>query len=72
MVVLFGKDKEEQDMPVKLIAALRPDIHFKGGDYTIDQLPEAKVVHSYGGKVEIMPLVEGKSTTNIIGKMGKG
>jgi len=40
----------------------------KGGDYTIDQLPEAKVVQNYGGEVEIMPLYDGYSTTNIIKK----
>jgi bifunctional ADP-heptose synthase (sugar kinase/adenylyltransferase) len=40
----------------------------KGGDYKIDQLPEGKVVLSYGGQVDIMPLYEGYSTTNIINK----
>ncbi len=68
MVVIFGKSEDEQDMPVSLISALRPDIHFKGGDYTIDQLPEAKAVLSYGGSVKIMSLEEGHSTTDMIAR----
>lgn len=68
MVVFFGGGKDEKDMPIKIIETLKPDIHFKGGDYTVDQLPEAKTILSYGGKVEIMPLEEGKSTTAIINR----
>ncbi len=72
LVVLFGDEETEKDMPVRLLETLRPDIHFKGGDYRIEQLPEAATVMSYGGKVEIMPLLEGKSTTLIIEKMKEG
>jgi D-beta-D-heptose 7-phosphate kinase/D-beta-D-heptose 1-phosphate adenosyltransferase len=72
MVVFFGAEKEGEDnTPCNLIEALKPDIFMKGGDYTIDQLPEAKVVQSYRGQVEIMPLYEGYSTTNIIEKSKK-
>jgi len=38
----------------------------KGGDYTLDELPEAKIAESYGGKVTILPLIPGHSTTRII------
>ncbi len=70
MVVLFGADKAGDDnTPCALIEQIKPDIFVKGGDYTIDQLPEAKVVHSYGGEVEVLSLFEGYSTTNIIKKM---
>ncbi len=69
MVILFGSQKAEDDKPVMLIERLKPDIYFKGGDYTIQQLPEAPVVKAYGGEVEIMPLSEGHSTTATIKKM---
>lgn len=69
MVVFFGAEEEGQDnTPCELVGDLKPDILMKGGDYTIDQLPEGQVVLSYGGAVEIMPLYEGYSTTNIIKK----
>ena len=63
-VILFGEQTAEN-----LIAELQPDIYVKGGDYTLDTLPEAKIVQSYGGRVEIVNLVAGKSTTNIIKKI---
>lgn len=52
--------------PEATIEALRPDIHVKGGDYTEDQLPEAAAVRRCGGRVVIMPLTEGRSTTRLI------
>ena len=52
--------------PIALIEAIRPDVHVKGGDYRAEDLPEAEVVTRYGGRVEIMGLVEGRSTTNIV------
>lgn len=52
--------------PDRLIAQVRPDIHAKGGDYRVEDLPEAEVVRAGGGRVEILPLVEGRSTTNIV------
>ena len=69
LVVLFGDDDGDNDMPCQIIDTLRPDVIFKGGDYTEDQLPEAKIARAYGGDVVIMSLVEGRSTTNIIQKM---
>ena len=68
-VVYFGAEEVNQDnTPSEVVGYLQPDVFMKGGDYTIDQLPEGQVVLSYGGKVEIMPLYEGYSTTNIIEK----
>lgn len=52
-----------------LIAKVKPDIYVKGGDYTLETLPEAKIVQSYGGRVEFVNLVAGKSTSNIIKKI---
>ena len=66
-VVLFGEQTAE-----KLIAKVKPDVYVKGGDYTLDTLPEAKIVMSYGGKVEFVNMVEGRSTTNVIQKIKQG
>ena len=65
-VVLFGEQTAEA-----VIAEVKPDIYVKGGDYTLDTLPEAKIVQSYGGKVAFIDMVEGRSTTNIINKIKK-
>lgn len=56
----------DEDTPVELIEVLKPNVHIKGGDYTKETLIETEVVEKNGGKVEIVSLVEGKSTTNII------
>ncbi|MCI5061092.1 MAG: D-glycero-beta-D-manno-heptose-7-phosphate kinase [Alphaproteobacteria bacterium] len=73
LVVFFGAQKEGEDnTPCDIVGYLQPDILMKGGDYTIDQLPEGQVVLSYGGEVEIMPLYDGYSTTNIIQKSNSG
>lgn len=60
-VVLFGEKTAET-----IIAKVRPDIYVKGGDYTFDTLPEAKIVQSYGGRVEFIDMVAGRSTTHVI------
>jgi D-beta-D-heptose 7-phosphate kinase/D-beta-D-heptose 1-phosphate adenosyltransferase len=60
-VVLFG-----QPTPEELIRRVRPDIHVKGGDYREEDLPEAPLIRSLGGEVRIMPLVEGRSTTDVV------
>lgn len=60
-VVLFGEKTAET-----IIAKVRPDIYVKGGDYTLDTLPEAKIVQSYGGRVEFIDMVAGRSTTHVI------
>ena len=65
-VVIFGEDTAEE-----LITKVQPAVYAKGGDYTIETLPEARIVERYGGKVAFIPLVEGKSTTGMIAKMGK-
>lgn len=55
--------------PDNLIRLIRPDIHVKGGDYKITELPERKLVESLGGKVVIIPPIKGHSTTNIVAKI---
>lgn len=58
--------------PHRLIAAIKPDIHVKGGDYTEEELPEAPLVRSYGGQVVILPKVEGRSTTDLVQRIRSG
>ena len=55
-----------EDTPLKLIEAVRPDILVKGGDYGPDQVVGKDAVESYGGRVEVLPYVEGFSTTQIV------
>ncbi|PCI52950.1 MAG: D-glycero-beta-D-manno-heptose-7-phosphate kinase [Alphaproteobacteria bacterium] len=70
MVVLFGAKEQGQDNTAcDLLDLLQPDIYFKGGDYTIDQIPEAPTVQKHGGIVDVMPVYEGHSTTKSIQKM---
>jgi rfaE bifunctional protein nucleotidyltransferase chain/domain len=56
-------------VPDDLIRAIRPDIHTKGGDYTVDQLAEAKVVREVGGEVVVLTHIQSSSTTSIIEKV---
>lgn len=55
-----------EDTPAEIISYLQPDIHVKGGDYAADDLPEAAAVKAYGGRIEIVPFIKGRSTTNLI------
>ena len=63
-VVLFDEPTAEE-----LIRQVHPDVYVKGGDYTIETLPEGRIVLGYGGSVELVNLVEGRSTTNVIAKI---
>ncbi len=63
-VVFFDEPTAEA-----LIRQVRPDVYVKGGDYTLDTLPEGQIVLGYGGKVELVQLVEGRSTTNVIARI---
>jgi len=64
-----------EDTPIELILAIKPNIHVKGGDYQSDELIEAPAVRSVGGRVVIVSFTstatEGRSTTNLIGKIVK-
>jgi D-beta-D-heptose 7-phosphate kinase/D-beta-D-heptose 1-phosphate adenosyltransferase len=62
MVVHF-----DEDTPLDLIGALKPDILVKGSDYKLEEL-----VESYGGSVKLVDLIEGYSTTRLTGKMPSG
>ncbi len=69
MVILFGATKHDDDNTAcALLDQLKPDVYFKGGDYTIDQIPEAPTVLDNGGEVKVLQVVEGYSTTKAIEK----
>lgn len=59
----------DEDTPLALIAALKPDILVKGGDYNMDSLAETAVVRGYGGTALAIPFVDGYSTTALVQKI---
>lgn len=63
-VVIF-----DQDTPLELILRLRPDVLVKGGDYTVGTIVGAPEVQSWGGRVAVIPLTPGQSTTSIIQRL---
>lgn len=63
-VVMFDESSPEQ-----LLVEIKPDVHTKGADYTVETLPEAKAIMENGGKIEFISFVEGKSTTSVIEKI---
>jgi D-beta-D-heptose 7-phosphate kinase/D-beta-D-heptose 1-phosphate adenosyltransferase len=56
----------DEETPLELIRCLKPDVLVKGGDYTIDGVVGADVVQENGGKVVLVDLIEGRSTTRLI------
>ena len=65
-VVIFS-----EDTPLKLISALLPDVLAKGGDYEIETIVGHEIVQQNGGKVKLVPFVDGFSSTTIIEKIKK-
>lgn len=59
----------DEDTPLELIRHLRPDVIVKGGDYTSETVIGADDVRSWGGRVVIVPLTAGHSTTAIINRL---
>lgn len=56
----------EEDTPAALVEALRPDVLVKGADYTLDEVVGREVVEAAGGRVELVELVGGRSTSEIL------
>src|ERR671920_1802217 len=63
-VVIFA-----EDTPVRLMRELEPAVYVKGGDYRIEDLPEAEVVREFGAQVRIIPFEPGYSTSALIEKI---
>jgi D-beta-D-heptose 7-phosphate kinase/D-beta-D-heptose 1-phosphate adenosyltransferase len=64
LVILF-----DEDTPLEAIQALKPDILVKGSDYTVDRVVGADLVQGWGGRVVLVTLEEGHSTTGTIRRM---
>lgn len=64
MVILF-----DEDTPLESIKAIQPDVLVKGSDYTVDQVVGGDLVQGWGGKVVLVTLCEGHSTTGTIRRM---
>jgi rfaE bifunctional protein nucleotidyltransferase chain/domain len=56
----------DEDTPEAVLDRLRPDVFVKGGDYEIAELPEARLLESWGGRAVILPYLPGRSTTRLI------
>ena len=61
----------EELTPLELICCLQPDILIKGGDWPEEKVVGREEVKVWGGRVAIIPEIEGKSTTNIVEKIKK-
>ena len=59
----------DEQTAAELIELVKPDVYAKGADYTLETLPEAKIVQKYGGRVAFIEMVEGRSTSNVIKKI---
>lgn len=59
----------EEATPLQLIEYLRPDLLVKGGDWSADAIVGADVIKAWGGRVVVAPLIEGRSTTNVVEKI---
>jgi len=64
MVIVF-----EEDTPIDLISAVVPAVLVKGGDYSKKDIVGADFVKDHGGSVEIIPFLEGYSSTDLINKI---
>ncbi|OII68219.1 D-glycero-beta-D-manno-heptose 1-phosphate adenylyltransferase, partial [Streptomyces sp. CC77] len=53
------------DTPVELLSRLRPDVWVKGGDYAVEDLPEARELRGWGGQAVVLPYLDGRSTTRL-------
>jgi D-beta-D-heptose 7-phosphate kinase / D-beta-D-heptose 1-phosphate adenosyltransferase len=65
-VVVFS-----EDTPAEALRRIRPDVYVKGGDYRVEDVPEAAVVEEWGGRTVILPYMEGHSTSHIIEKISR-
>lgn len=63
-VVMF-----DEDTPIRLIEAIKPDVLIKGADYRVEEVVGAEFVHARGGRVVLAALTPGASTTGMIGRI---
>jgi D-glycero-beta-D-manno-heptose 1-phosphate adenylyltransferase len=66
-VVVFGEDTVGG-----LLDLVRPDVHCKGTDYTVDTVPERAIVQAYGGRTAIVGDPKDHSTRDLLSRIGGG
>lgn len=66
-VVLFGERSVD-----RLLQTIKPDVHCKGTDYTVDTVPERETVNAYGGRIAIVGDPKDHSTRDLIAKLREG
>ena len=75
MEIIAGLDSVDyvvplaDETPVSLILLLKPDVHTKGTDYTLDQIPEREAVESYGGRVELVGGPKVRNTSDMLRRL---
>ena len=62
----------DEDTPLKLVIACRPDVIVKGGDYSVETTVGAAEVIGWGGRFEAIPLLPGRSTTQLVDRIRSG
>ena len=67
LVVIF-----EEDTPIRLIAAIKPSVLVKGGDYTREQVVGHEIVEAHGGEVLLIEVLPGFSTTSLVDRARGG
>jgi len=65
-VVIF-----DESTVTPLIELLKPDVHCKGTDYTVDTVPEREAVRAYGGRIAIVGDPKDHSTSNLLSRLGE-
>jgi rfaE bifunctional protein nucleotidyltransferase chain/domain len=65
-VVVFDEPTAEH-----LIRSIKPDVYVKGADYAAKPLPERPIVEAYGGRIVLVPLEAGRSTTGLIDEIAR-
>jgi rfaE bifunctional protein nucleotidyltransferase chain/domain len=66
-VVLFGERSVD-----RLLQAIKPDVHCKGTDYTVDTVPERETVKAYGGRIAIVGDPKDHSTRDLVARIREG
>jgi rfaE bifunctional protein nucleotidyltransferase chain/domain len=56
----------DEPTPLSVLAACKPELYVKGGDYDMESIPETALVRSWGGRALALPFVAGYSTTNLV------
>ena len=59
----------DESTPLALLEEIRPEIYVKGGDYRLEDLPEAALVQQWGGRALVLPFVDGYSTTSLVRRL---